>query len=93
MISLPTHTHIHTHSQLKSECPKPPLSAYMLFCKAKREKVHKKHPKLAAKEVTMKLSKKWKSMEEDEKVHYVKYGTGVDVIIYFSVLLQAQGQG
>jgi hypothetical protein len=41
----------------------------MLFCKAKREKVHKKHPKMAAKEVTLKLSKRWKSMEEDEKVH------------------------
>lgn len=85
---------VFTHSpQLKSECPKPPLSAYMLFCKAKREKVHKKHPKMAAKEVTMKLSMRWKSMEEDEKVQFVQYDTvRYDVIIYFSVFFfQAQG--
>ena len=63
------HTHTHTHPvQLKSECPKPPLSAYMLFCKAKREKVHKKHPMMTSKEVTVKLSKRWKSMGEEEKV-------------------------
>ena len=54
--------------QLKAECPKPPLSAYMLFCRAKRQKVHQKHPKMSAKEVTVKLSKKWKSMGEEDKV-------------------------
>ena len=63
-------------AQLKAEAPKPPLSAYMLFCRAKREKVHRKHPKLSSKEVTVKLSKKWKSMGEEDKVH-VRCGSSV----------------
>ena len=54
--------------QLKMECPKPPLSAYMLFCKVKRLKVHQRHPNMSAKEVTVKLSQKWKSMGEEDKV-------------------------
>ena len=44
------------------------MSAYLLFCKAKREKLHKKHPECSSKEVTIKLGKRWMSMDEDAKV-------------------------
>ncbi len=54
------------HQQLKMLLPKSPVSAYMLFCKAKRHKVQKHHPELNTKEITLKLSKKWKEMKSQQ---------------------------
>ncbi len=58
-----------TFLQLKAFQPKAPDSAYMLFCKAKRAKVHKQHPELNQKQVTTKLSIKWKEMTISQKVY------------------------
>ena len=55
-------------AQLKKAFPKRPRSAYILFCKAKRERYHKRHPELSPTEATVKLGKKWKEMEEEHKV-------------------------
>ena len=53
--------------------------------------MHKKHPKMAAKEVTMKLSKRWKSMEEDEKVQFVQYDVVGYNYLLFSIFFSSPG--
>ncbi|XP_064386454.1 uncharacterized protein LOC135334987 [Halichondria panicea] len=56
--------------ELKAFLPKPPPSAYMLFCKAKRSKVQKQHPELNSKQITLKLSMKWKDMISTQQAKY-----------------------
>ena len=64
------HARTRTHAllQLKVHQPKQPLSGYLHFCKKKREKLHRKHPELAPNAVTVKLGKRWKSMDTEARV-------------------------
>jgi hypothetical protein len=57
---------------LKAELPKLPLSAYLHFCKKKREKLHRKYPDLPPNAVTVKLGKRWQTMDEEARSKYVK---------------------
>jgi hypothetical protein len=52
---------------LKAELPKLPLSAYLHFCKKKREKLHRKYPDLPPNAVTVKLGKRWQTMDEEAR--------------------------
>ena len=66
--------------------PKAPISAYLLFCKKKREKVHCRHPELNPKDVTVKLGKKWKSLGEEGQVRVV-----IDVVVVIVVFVAVVG--
>ena len=50
--------------------PKRPLSAYIMYCQAKRQKVRAKHTEMKAVEVTKKLAAKWQLLSDERKVKY-----------------------
>lgn len=54
----------------KGSAKKRPLSAYMLFCKEKREEVKRNDPSLGTKEVVKELGRMWKSLDSAEKTRY-----------------------
>ena len=56
--------------QYKDQVPKPPVSAYLLFHKAKGPKLKEKHPELSTTEMAVKLGKKWRSMEAEKRDKY-----------------------
>ena len=56
----------------KSEGPKRAASAYILFCKEKREELGRSNPELKGKDVVVELAKMWKDTTEDEKLPYQK---------------------
>ncbi|CAI8010131.1 High mobility group protein DSP1 [Geodia barretti] len=58
--------------ELKAQLPKQPLSAYLHFCKKKREKLHRKYPDLPPNAVTVKLGKRWQSMDTEARIKYTK---------------------
>ena len=50
------------------------MTAFFQFFTAKREKLVEKHPELQAREVSIKLSEKWKSLSDERKEKYrLKY--------------------
>merc|ERR1719180_475457 len=51
--------------------PKKPLTAFFLFCRAKRAEVVKALPSLRPKEVTVELGRLWNELGEEEKAPYV----------------------
>ena len=50
--------------------PKRPSSAYFLFCKDNRDKLQRQHPDLKMIEITRKLCKDWKNIDDDLKQKY-----------------------
>ena len=56
--------------QLQKMAPKPPPSAYVLFCNAKRDKLRQKHPDLPMKQIMQKLGEKWKALGVDSQSKY-----------------------
>jgi hypothetical protein len=47
--------------------PKRPLSAYILFCNAKRSEIRSAHPDMDAKDVTREMGKMWRELSEQEQ--------------------------
>ncbi len=47
--------------------PKRPLSAYILFCNAKRSEIRAAHPDMDAKDVTREMGKMWRELSEKEQ--------------------------
>ena len=60
--------------------PKQPISGYLHFCKKKREKLHRKHPELPPNAVTVKLGKRWQTMDEEARVRVI-YMYAVMIVI------------
>ena len=54
--------------QLKALKPKCPTTAFAIFCNHRKDSVAKKNPRLTPKEVTAKLSERWKAKGEKDKV-------------------------
>jgi len=52
------------------DAPKSAMGAYMWFCQEQREKIKVEMPDLSAKEVLSELGKRWKALEENDKVQY-----------------------
>ncbi len=51
--------------------PKRPLSAYLYFCKEKRDKIKTKHPEWKLGEISKELGQAWKNLSEKEKNKYM----------------------
>lgn len=52
--------------------PKMPLGAYQLFCMAKRPRLKEKYPDMAFSELSKRLGKKWRELEQEKKQKYIK---------------------
>ena len=50
--------------------PKPPLNAYMEFCKQERVKVRSECQGFTIKEVVKEIGVKWKKLQQEEKYKY-----------------------
>jgi upstream-binding transcription factor len=59
-------------SKKVSNGPKRPLSAYLLFCKEKREQVKTDHPEMKSKDIMKKLGEMWSELKEKEKKKYTE---------------------
>jgi hypothetical protein len=58
--------------KVKNTGPKRGLSSYIFFCKENRSLVKEENPDLSTKELTSELGKKWREMEEEDRVPYKK---------------------
>merc|ERR1719204_2512815 len=58
-------------------CPKRPLSAYMLWMASVREEVAEQHPNYSITDVAKKLGKMWKSVTDKEKEQYISQASAL----------------
>jgi hypothetical protein len=58
--------------ELNEQAPKPPLTSYVLFCKAKRDRLRQKYPTLTSSQIAQKLGEKWNALDDEDKGKYKK---------------------